>query len=123
MFDIKSNSQSSNNNNDREPSALWLNIGIEHTFSNGEKRFVSLPLGIPFDSLNVKPYKGSNVEYAEFNSVQAALVEAIREQFTGVPQGESRRLESKNLIMELRHAGGQSEAAPVPQLNLQFKLK
>ena len=128
MFDIKSsaaNNNSSNNqqsNNDREPSVYWLNIGTEVEI-NGVKKFVSLPMGIPFDSLQVKPYKGNNTEYAEFVAIQTQLVNAIREQFVNIPAGESRKLESKQLVMELRHAAAPTETPVVPSLNLQFKLK
>lgn len=119
MFNIKSDSVSSN---DKAPSMFWLNIGTTVTI-NGTEKFVSLPMGIPLDSLQIKEYRGSNEEYAEFVAVQKQLVAALVSQFESIPAGESRKLESKQLQMELRHAAPATERVVRSELNLQFKLK
>lgn len=122
MFDIKSSTNQQSSNSDKSPNLCWLNIGITVPI-NGADKFVSLPLGIPLDALQVKPYKGSNAEYAEIVSVQNQLVTTLLEQFASIPAGESRKLESKQLQLELRHAAPPSEIPVRSDLNLQFKLK
>ncbi|MCZ2127477.1 MAG: hypothetical protein LC099_06850 [Anaerolineales bacterium] len=122
MFDIKSSSNQSSSSEDKAPNIHWLNIGITVPI-NGVDKFVSLPLGIPLNSIQVKDYKGNNSEYAEFVAVQKQLVSAILEQSATIPPGESRKLESKQLQLELRHAAPASEPVVRPDITLNFKLK
>lgn len=123
MFELKSNANAKRNSNaNREQTMQWLNVGIT-CHVNGEDKFVSLPLGIPLDSMEPKRYSGSNESYAEFVSAQNELIEAIKSLFQEIPQGTSKRLNSRQFTLELRHAEEASTTPVEKKLGLAFKLK
>lgn len=87
---------------------LWLNIGYDSGVKDesGETRFVSLPVGIPVDTMEALPTNSRNKEYAQFNAARNNLHEQIMAVAAGLEAGESRIL---NLQIQLRRV---NEDAP-----------
>ena len=86
---------------DRPAAQLWLNIGYDSGVvdDNGESRFVSLPVGIPLDTMEALPTNSRNQDYARFNAARNDLHDQIMAVAAQLQAGESRVL---NLQIQLR---------------------
>ena len=81
MAIFNENTRGNNNNGNREerPSAnLWMNIGVTLMVENAEgvmeKKFISLPVGIPLDTTDPMEMRGSNKAWLEQVQVKNALL-------------------------------------------------
>lgn len=61
----------------------WVNVGAEFEI-DGEKVFVSLPMGIAMDSIKPSEYKGNNEKWASFIKAQNMLIEHIKNKLENV---------------------------------------
>ena len=106
----------------REKALLWLNVGYVSDVKDedGTNRFVSLPLGIPVDSMEALPTNSRNQEYAMFQQARNDLLAQIMEVAKGVKPGEAKIL---NLQIQLRRVNDESASAPVPATGNPFALK
>jgi hypothetical protein len=85
-----------NNANDEQPKAnFWMNIGYSSTFTVGEgkeaveeTRFISLPGGIPLDSLKPVATNSSNEVYAAQQAARNDLYEQVMEIANSLQPGE-----------------------------------
>lgn len=83
---------------DKPKAALWLNIGyhvpVEVTAADGttsmENRFVSLPVGIPVDTMQLLPENSQNLVYAAFQSARNELLKLIIAAGANLGDGEER---------------------------------
>lgn len=83
---------------DKPKAALWLNIGyhvpIEVTAADGttsmENRFVSLPVGIPVDTMQLLPENSQNPVFAAFQSARNELLKLIIAAGANLGDGEER---------------------------------
>ncbi len=91
---------------ERPASFVWLNIGI----MDGDE-FVSLPYGLPLDTMKPRAETGQNVAFVAgakaSNALQARLLEVIAE---NIEAGQTDFLE--NLVIQVRVASQPLEIAP-----------
>lgn len=113
---------------DRPKAELWLNIGYEVTVpmvvdgkNVDETRFVSLPTGIPLDTMDKVSARTSNDTFAAFQTARNDLLDQIMKAAEELAPGEEKLL---NLQIQLRRVNGEraeiaSEENPfVQQLQL-----
>ncbi len=107
---------------EREKAVLWLNIGYVSDVKDedGTNRFVSLPLGIPVDSMEALPTNSRNQDFAMFQKARNDLLAQIMEVAKGVKPGESKIL---NLQIQLRRVNDEATSVPVPATGNPFALK
>lgn len=106
----------------REKALLWLNVGYEVDVQDehGNKKFVSLPLGIPVDSMEALSTNSKNEQYALFQAARNDLLAQIMEVAKGVKPGESKLL---NLQIQLRRVNDETATAQVPATGNPFASK
>ena len=106
----------------REKAVLWLNVGYVSDVKDedGTNRFVSLPLGIPVDSMEALPTNSRNQDYAMFQQARNDLLNQILVVAKDVKPGESKIL---NLQIQLRRVNDEAATAPVPATGNPFALK
>lgn len=106
---------------DRPKSQFWLNIGYETDIvdeNTGNKKFVSLPVGIPVDTQDKLPTNTRNQEFAEFQMARNDLLEQIMEVAKKLAPGEEYLL---NLQIQLRRIN--EEQADIPADENKFVRK
>lgn len=126
-IDFKAFAANANNNaaaksgkpaaDDRPKAQLWLNIGYEVDVevrdpetgvSHPESRFISLPMGMPLDTMEKLPTNSSNQEFAALQAARNALLDQLLAKANTVAPGESVTI---NLQVSLRRV--RDEAAPI----------
>mgnify|MGYP003452028376 CR=1 FL=1 len=94
-----SNSSNGSNNADRSQQSkakIWLNIGYLVTdvpvtgaeANQTEDRFVSLPVGIPLDTMEKLPTNSRNASYAQFQAARNDLYDQLMEAAEKLAPGE-----------------------------------
>lgn len=102
IFDQNSFDTARNTNNrtakpaaqDRPAAKVWLNVG----YMAGD-RFVTLPVGIPIDTMEAVPVRGQNDEWLEFQTARNDLLKALQEGSDQLEAGEEREI---HLVVKLR---------------------
>lgn len=109
--------------NERPKALLWLNIGYEAEFTNAdgviEKRFVSLPVGVPVDTMAQLKANTSNEQYNQFQQARNSLLEQLIAAGMALPAGESKAI--PQLQLQLRKVSDQL-AAPAAAGNPFLKV-
>jgi hypothetical protein len=66
-----------NQQGDKPRAQLWLNIG--YTAGEGEaQRFISLQPGMSIDTLETRPIRGQNTDFAKVQAAQNELLESLQ---------------------------------------------
>lgn len=129
-FNLIKNSAPSNNNSaakaDRPQAKFWLNIGYSmevEAVENGkvvgkENRFISLPVGIPLDTMEPVSTKSNSEDYRNLQSARNSLHDQIMAAVANLPAGESKIL---NLQVEVRRV--KEEVAPTPAAKNVYVVK
>lgn len=89
-------------------SQLWVNVGYSIEV-NGESVFVSIPMGIPVDSVKELPTNTRNAEFNLLNQARNQLLQDITAAAEDLEAGESHVLE---LEVQLRRID--KEVDPLP---------
>ena len=89
-------------------SQLWINVGYSIEVE-GEQVFVSIPMGIPVDSIKELPTNTRNAEFNMLNQARNQLLADITAASEDLESGESHVLE---LEVQLRRID--KEADPLP---------
>lgn len=89
-------------------SQLWINVGYSIEVE-GESVFVSIPMGIPVDSIKELPTNTRNTEFNMLNQARNQLLADIASAAEDLEAGESHVLE---LEVQLRRID--KEADPLP---------
>ena len=123
-FPTSLSSTSAATSNAAKPKAeFWLNIGynVEVQLTDGmgimstETRFVSLPVGIPLDTMTLLPMDSQNEGYRAFQSARNGLHDAIMGVAKTLKPGEEKLLggtgAAGELTVQLRRVA--APAAPV----------
>lgn len=107
------------NSSDRanQPKAkIWLNIGyvVENVptsdGSGTESRFVSLPVGIPLDTMEKLPTNSRNQLYAQFQAARNDLFDQLMAVASELQPGEDRIFGVENgLAIQIRHVAAERE--------------
>ncbi len=93
------------NHNDREPTDLWLNVGLEMEHpETGESMFIGLPVGIPLDPKS--RVKGNSILAQMKNSIFDQIMDAI--EAAELAPGEAKSL--KGLSFQIRRVAEAVEA-------------
>lgn len=106
---------------DRPKAEFWLNIGYLSDVKNpetGEHRFVSLPQGIPLDTMEPVKTNSSNNEYAAFMSARNDLMDQLLEHARNLAPGQTCDV---NLTIQLRRVN--EEQAPIDPKNNPYSRK
>lgn len=122
----QSNQAGSSNDRSQAPKAkIWLNIGyvaenIPTTNSDGstgvEDRFVSLPVGIPLDTMEKLPTNSRNQAYAMFQAARNDLYDQIMAAASQLQPGEDIIIGSQvatgGLCIQVRRVNDERSDAP-----------
>ncbi len=122
--------QSGNNNggsNDSRPKAqLWLNVGyttevdsIVDGQSVTEEQFISLPVGIPVDTMEHLPTNMRNESFAQLRGAQNYLLDEVIRAADLLKPGETKVL---NLQIQLRRVNDERAEVPVAENPMIKKL-
>jgi len=100
---------------DRPKATVWLNIGITVPMTNEttgevEDTFVSLPIGLPVDTMEAQEMKGNNANWANLVQAKNWLLNELQTMSKGIKPGQSELIEG--LQIQIRHTG--SAAVPAP---------
>lgn len=102
---------------DKPKATLWLNIGyhvpVITTASDGtqvqENRFVSLPVGIPVDTMQMLPETSQNQGFAAFQAARNELLKLVIAAGASLGDGEDRPIA---LELQLRRISAPQAAIP-----------
>lgn len=88
---------------------FWINIGYPTGVigDDGKEKFVSLPMGIPLDTMEPVKTNSSNAEYSAFMAAKNDLMEQILGAAEKLQPGDEIPL---NLIIQLRRVAAPQEA-------------
>lgn len=82
---------------------FWLNVGYEVGEAGTEEyRFVSLPMGIPVDTMKQIEIRTRNQEFGQFQSAQNNLLTQIQNKCSELAPGEAIVLGEGPLCIQLR---------------------
>lgn len=119
----KGNGHSIADKRDLPKAQIWMNIGYLQTFHNGEKgedetRFISLPQGMPIDTMELLDEKGSSDLFRALRSAQNGLLKQIKAKGETLQPGEEVIIaEGENgLAIQLRRVKAE-QAAIAPENN------
>lgn len=97
-------------NTDRPKAQFWLNIGYEVPVpvegGGTENRFISLPMGLPLDTMEEVPTNSSNAVFANMQAAKNNLFRQLMEAASALPEGGERLV---NLQIQLRRVNGESK--------------
>ena len=101
-----------NNNTENRPKAeFWMNVGytVEVEIDGEmEERFISLPFGIPLDSMKPLELKGSSDLFVYLRQAQNQLLEAVMEAAHQLQPGEAKVIGAGDqLAVEIRRIRGE----------------
>lgn len=105
-----SKTSASSSKDERPKAEFWLNIGYPvdvETSEGTEARFVSLPVGIPVDTMEKLSVKSSNEEFSALQSARNDLLDQIMEAAQKLNSGEEVTL---NLELRLRRINADKPA-------------
>lgn len=108
--ETKGQTNNGSSSQNRPVANFWLNIGYvaEGAGDDGEDRFVSLPVGIPVDTMEPVSVNSRSDSYREFQSARNDLYEQVMAVAKNLKPGEDKIL---NLQIQLRRIG--EERGPV----------
>ncbi len=113
-FNRSSTGSSPSSRSDLPKATSWLNFGYTVEIADGETRFVSLPVGIPLDTMEPLTINSRNTEFAQFQAARNDVLTQIKEVAASMKPGEERIIcvdASSGLAVQLRRV---NDAAPVP---------
>lgn len=106
---------------DRPKAQFWLNVGYESevTLEGEDKpRFISLPMGIPLDSMELAKTNGQNANWLKQQHARNDLLQQLLEKAATLAPGETAVF---TLQVEVRHVA--EELAPVDPSANEFVRK
>lgn len=90
---------------ERVKAQFWINVGYSVEV-NGEHKFVSIPMGIPLDGIELLP---TNTRNAEYNMLNQARNELFKELLEHAEQLEPGQESSVGLEIQLRRIDAPTE--------------
>lgn len=113
----------STNKRDLPKSQIWMNIGYSQTFHNPETekdevRFISLPQGMPIDTMESLEEKGSSDLFRAMRAAQNNLLDQIKAKGASLQPGEEAIIAvgENGLAIQLRRVKAE-QAAIAPEVN------
>jgi hypothetical protein len=92
---------------DQPKAQFWMNVGY-YAGEGDDRRFVSLPVGIPLDTQEPLKVSGQNQSYNDFNGARNELLKALVEAAGGLPPGGE---DLVNLQIQLRRVNDEVQVA------------
>lgn len=86
---------------DLPQATIWLNVGytLEGAGKDGEDLFISLPVGLPIDTMQSVSESSNNADYANMQQARNALLAQLIEASNSFEPGEERLLPGLQLQM------------------------
>lgn len=110
---------------ERAKAQFWLNFGYDSGVpdDNGKNRFISLPQGIPLDTMELLPTNSRNADFRAFQSARNDLMGQILDVAKTLEPGEEKiiALSDNGLAVQLRRVN--EEQAEIPAGDNQFSRK
>jgi hypothetical protein len=106
--------------NERPKAQFWLNFGyLTPAGVEGEDdRFVSLPMGIPLDTMEKLSTKSSNADFAQFQAARNDLLDQIIEAASVLEPGQDYVIAADGgLAVQVRRVSEEAAAPPVDATN------
>ncbi len=99
------NRNSSAARGDRPQAKVWLNIGYTVPGPDGD-RFVSLPVGLPIDTMEAQEAKGQNEDWIKFVHAKNGLLKTLQAAGDALAPGEEKiiGMGDSGLSIQLRRA-------------------
>lgn len=94
---------------------FWLNIGYQTTVIEDKEevtKFISLPVGIPLDTMELREVKGSNADYRALLSAQNDLLEQLKAHAAKLEPGDETIIGEGALVIQLRRVKAEDVAIP-----------
>lgn len=99
----------------RPQAQVWLNVGVtvpmQKSDGTVEDTFISLPVGIPLDTMEPQANRGSNPDMAQIIGGKNAILARLQEMARGLQPGQEAIVEG-GLQLQLKRVGS-PVAAPV----------
>ena len=98
-----SNAQNNNDSSEQKKSVFWVNVGYKTGVEreDGSEIIVTLPFGIPLDSMQYVQTNSRNVEWSELQQARNSLLDDLRKAASELAPGEEKEL---TLCVTLRRA-------------------
>lgn len=110
---LNAGARSAQNNGDRPAAKVWLNVGF-YAGEGENQKFVSLPQGIPLDTMEPIRVNSSNEDFRMFQSARNDLLEALLAEAANLAPGEENVV---NIQVQIRRVSDE-QAAPAAGENL-----
>lgn len=82
------NSTSTASKDERPQAQFWMNIGfMSENPETGEELFVSLPVGLPLDTMAAMKVSGNNAEWRQLAAAKNALLEQLQQAVQAMEPG------------------------------------
>jgi hypothetical protein len=98
----------------------WLNVGyVVGTPGEDDYRFVSLPVGIPLDTMEGLPIRSDN-DFGKFTAARNNLMQQLQERAAQLEPGDEALIGLGNdsgLVIQLRRVNGPVEAPATDESN------
>jgi hypothetical protein len=112
---------------ERKPTAqFWLNFGymVASTTEGEDSRFVSLPMGIPLDTMDKVSVRSQNQDYAQFQAARNDLLDQMLEAAGALQPGQDYVLEVEGgLAVQIRRVAAEVEAPKTDESNVYARPK
>lgn len=100
----------------RPPAKLWLNVGFPSVNpATNEPMFVTLPMGIPLDQIEVRDVTGNNEAWRELQTAKNELLEMLQAFVQGMEPGTEEIID--DLQVQVRRAAEATENEANPEVN------
>lgn len=118
LFNLPANTNNNSNNtpaSDRPKAQVWLNVGYEVEVpaedGSAEKVFVSLPMGIPVDTMEQARVNGTD-RWKQFQGARNDLLGQIQELAKGMTPGTEQTINLKVQIRRVTEDNAPATANP-----------
>lgn len=111
---------------EQKPKAqFWLNVGYDSGIpdENGDNKFVSLPVGIPLDGMELLSTSSRNKDFAAFQAARNDLYEQIMEICKSLEPGEAKIIGGSDDGLQIQIRRINDEAAAPDMATNQFAKK
>lgn len=119
VFGQRSNSRTGASDRASQPKAqFWLNVGYYVDEGTDDERFVSLPVGIPLDTMERVSTRSSNIDFAQFQAARNDLLEQFQTLCSDLKPGDQHVIRCEGgLSIQIRRVNDEAAAPAVDETN------
>lgn len=96
---------------DQVPAEFWINVGYVSKNAEGEDIFISLPFGIPLDTMRKMEPRGQNLDWIARVNASNNLLDTLILAGQKMEPGETKIIGEGQLVIQLRRTKGPAEVA------------